>query len=411
MGKSMMEMIKSLHKDHKGSFYIYEEKTIEKQLNKLLNNFKNFEFLYSIKANPYTPIIGYIASKGLGADAASSEEVIKAANAGISNNKILYSAPGKTKEDIKRTINKSIIIADSYNELALINEVVNKKTKVGLRINLDYNMLDFKGSSSKFGVDEITLVENIGFINSLKNIVISGIHVHLRSQVLDYKLLFKYYEKIFQTAVFCQNVLGCNLEFINFGGGLGVVYSSLEDKELDIVLLGEKCEDLFKRFKNELNVKLFIESGRFIVCEAGKYVTKIADIKKSYDTKYLIVEKGLNGFMRPSIALLLLDYLDNNATLKASEPLYTTKHAFDFTILGKESNERKELEKVSIVGSLCTSTDTLAKDIILPKSKIGDLIVISNAGSYAYSLSPLLFASHSLPKQIYIKSNQEIIVD
>lgn len=304
-----------------------------------------------------------------------------------------------------------IIIADSYNELALINKLAKRTIKVGLRINIDYNMSGSQGNSSKFGVDEITLLENIKFINSLENIVISGIHVHLRSQVLDYTLLFKYYEKIFQTAVFCKNELGFNLDFINFGGGLGVVYSPLEEKELDIVLLGKKCEDLVKRFKDELDVKLFIESGRFIVCESGKYITKITDIKKSYETKYLIVEKGLNGFMRPSIASLLLDYLDNNAIPKASEPLYTTKHAFDFTILGNKNIENKEVEKVNIVGSLCTSTDILAKDIILPKAKINDLVVVSNAGSYAYSLSPLLFASHSLPKQIYIKSNQEVIID
>lgn len=408
MKKQVTKIIKALSEIHSGSFYLYEEEIIKKQIDKLLENFKGFEFLYSIKTNPYKAIIEYTSFRGIGADAASSEEVMKAIEGGVPSDKILYSTPGKTREDIERTIGKSIIIADSYNELALINKIATSKTKVGLRINLDYNMSGTEGGASKFGVDEITLHENIDFINSLANIDVIGIHVHLRSQVLDYELLYKYYEKIFEMAIFCKSTLGFNLEFINFGGGLGIPYSPSEDKELNVYLLGGKCEQLIERFKSELDVTLYIESGRFIVCEAGKYVTKIVDIKESYGTKYLIVEKGLNGFMRPSVAVLLDDYFGEDGILNASEPLYTSKNAFGFTIL---NNGSEEIESVDIVGSLCTSTDTLVKGISLPKAEIEDLVVLSNAGSYAYSLSPLLFASHSIPKQIYVKSNQEIIVD
>jgi len=141
------------------------------------------------------------------------------------------------------------------------------------------------------------------------------------------------------------------------------------------------------------------------VCEAGQYVTHIIDIKESRGIKYFIVENALNGFFRPSIAELITAYAPQNIKLPGSEPLFTSRDAFEFSILNKKDLSP---EKVSIVGNLCTSTDILAKDILLPKADIGDILIISKAGSYSYSLSPLLFASHSLPLQFYIKTDGKI---
>lgn len=160
------------------------------------------------------------------------------------------------------------------------------------------------------------------------------------------------------------------------------------------------------RFKDKINVRLIIETGRFVVCEAGQYVTRIVDIKESRGVKYLIVENGLNGFLRPSIAELLAAYAPQESKLQSCEPIFTVKDAFEFTIL-----ERKKYfsEKVTIVGNLCTSADIMAKDILIPKADIGDILVVSKAGSYSYTLTPVLFASHSLPLQFYVKANGEYV--
>jgi diaminopimelate decarboxylase len=368
--KNNLDIIKKLMAEYQRPFYIYDESVIFRQVTTLSKRFPHFEFLYSIKTNPYTPIVNYIVSRGFGADAASAEEVAIAQKAGLSYEKILYSSPGKTHNDIEKTIEKAIIVADSYNELALINNVAKKRKlhiKVGLRINPNYTMDIGKGISSKFGVDEETIVKQKDFLNTLTNIDIVGIHVHLRSQILHHNILYRYYEKIFELALFCKETMGWKLEFIDFGGGLGIAYSSLNDSPLDIQLLIDECEELFQRFKDKINARLIIETGRFLVCEAGQYVTHIVDIKESRGVKYLIVENGLNGFLRPSIAELLKDYTPEGSKLKASEPLFTAKDTFEFTIL-----ERKEpfLEKVSIVGNLCTSTDIMAKDIMLPKAAL-----------------------------------------
>jgi len=407
--KNNLDVIKKIMSQYGRSFYIYDEIVLSRQAKTLSENFPQFEFLYSIKTNPFGPIVNFVASKGFGADAASAEEVIIGQKAGIPYEKILYSTPGKTRKDIEKTINKAIIIADSYNELLLINDVAKQgkmHIKVGLRINPDFSMDGEEGVSSKFGVDENTLVNQKVFFDSLSNIKIAGIHVHIRSQVLEYKKLYQYYKKIFNLAEYCKEELEWDIEFINFGGGLGIVYSLANDTPLDIYELNRECKKLIQRHKDRMNVRLIIETGRFVICEAGQYVTRIADIKESMGTKYLIVEKGLNGFLRPSIAELLISYTSEAEIIKASEPLFTTKDAFEFSI---SEGDESSLEKVSIVGSLCTAADIMVKDSLLPKAHIGDLVIVSKAGSYSYSLSPLLFASHSPPLQFYMNQDGEIL--
>lgn len=405
----MNERIKELIKEHGTSFYIYDEDIISRQVQTLTDKFSQFEFLYSIKTNPFAPIVDFIASKGFGADAASAEEVNISQRAGLSYEKILYSTPGKTRRDIEKTIDKSIIIADSYNELSLINDVAkntDNPLKVGLRINPDFNMDGGGAVSSKFGVDQNTLFTHKNFIKGLSNIKVSGIHVHIKSQVLDNKKLYQYYRSIFELADFCQERLDWDIEFINFGGGLGIVYSIVDDIPLDIESLGCKCDELVREYKDKLNARFIIETGRFVICEAGYFITPIVDIKESVGTKYLIVEKGLNGFLRPSIAELLASNSSGEKITKSLEPLYTAKDAFEFIIPDGDVSTK---EKVSIVGSLCTATDIMANDVLVPKAKIGDYIIVTKAGSYSYSLSPLMFASHTLPLQFFIKKDGTVL--
>lgn len=403
-----LEAIKDIREEYDTSFYIYDEEVISRQVDKLLGNFSDFEFLYSIKTNPFEPVVDYLVFRGFGADAASAEEVMIARRAGLSYEKILYSSPGKTRRDIEKTIDKAIIIADSYNELALIDKIAQERDihiRVGLRINMDFSMDGGQGTSSQFGVDESSLKKHKDLFNSLENTQISGIHVHLRSQVLDYRKLYNYYEKIFELAVFCVKDLAWEMDFINFGGGLGIVYSQENQEDLDLEKLAEKSRGLIQKFKDDVSTRLIIETGRFVICEAGTYVSPIVDIKESMGRKYIIVEKALNGFLRPAIKELLINYGSKESLKTGSEPIYTTKDAFDFII---PEADYSRMEEVTIVGRLCTATDSFAKNIQLPKAKIGDTLLVTKAGSYAYSLSPHLFASYDPPLQFYIKESGEI---
>lgn len=401
--------IKNLMEKYKRPFYIYDEEVIAEQIGKLKTNFPEFEFLYSIKTNPNQNIVKFIAQNGIGADAASKKEVEKSIAAGIPKQNIIYSAPGKTKRDIEETYDKCIITADSYHELELINEVAaenNQVLRVGIRINPNYSMDANNAASSKFGVDEESLLEHRDFINSLKNIKICGIHVHLKSQVLDYEVLYNYYKDIFDLAVFCVEKMGFDMDYINFGGGLGIAYSN-RNEELEIDSLGKKCRELVTEFKSKLNCRLIIESGRFIICRAGIYVTYVIDKKVSRGVNYLIVANGYNGFHKPSLAELVVSYADApRETLKGTEPIFTAYDANQVDIL----NDAEEKEIVTVSGNLCTAADLLGKNLELKKAEIGDIVTVSNAGSYGFTLSPLLFSSHDIPYEIYLDSDKNVIV-
>lgn len=394
--------ILDLYREHQGPMYLYDKAMIISQAEALLTSFDGFEFLYSVKTNPFPPVLRTIFSKGIGADAASAREVGIAVELGVARDRILFSAPGKTNEDIEETIDKSILIADSYNELRLIDAAARSRgivCKAGVRLNPDFTMFDDEGVTGKFGIDSESLKDHLPFLAELKNTDIVGIHVHVRSQILDDGILRRYYEKIFELAVFCRDTLGWKLEFINFGGGIGIPYSQKGDRPLDVPLLGKKCAELLERFKDLDGVRLIIESGRFLVGQAGKYVTPVVDVKESRGVRYVIVRNGLNGFLRPSVAELLYSLAGDKLEGFAAEPLFTVRDAFSPRVCGKAGGS---LEKVNIVGNLCTAADVVASGIELPRIEVGDLIVLSNAGSYAYSLSPLLFSSHPLPVQVLV---------
>lgn len=405
----LRELMKKVDK----SFYIYDEEEILKSINILKDKFNEFEILYSVKTNPNKNIINFMSENNIGADAASFKEVKISNEANINKENIIYSSPGKTRKDLEESIDKCIITADSYNELSILNEIGKDKNiqlEVGLRINANYNIFGGDSLSSKYGVDEETLLEHKAFIDNLSNIKIIGIHVHLQSQILDYKIIYNYYEYVLKLALFCKEKMNFNLKFINLGGGLGISYSD-SYKNLDIDKLSTMSNDLIKKYKEKLNTRFIIESGRFLVCKSGTYVTPIVDIKESRGTKYIIVQNGYNGFFKPTISELITSYTNTKDNLKMMEPLFTSYDSYKISLIKNSDKEINDREIVTIGGNLCTAVDILAKDIIFPKSEINDLISINNAGSYAYTLTPLLFSSQERPVEIYFKSLNDYIIN
>ena len=388
------------------SFYLYDENSILSNINLLKQNFKGVEFLYSLKSNPNKKIVSSILKEGLGADAASLKEVLLSNKKGLLADKILYSAPGKTVSDIEQAISASTIVADSLGEVLIINEVARKMdtiAKIGIRINPNFTFYGDVGIPSKFGIDEELAVLAINNWNNLENIDVIGIHVHSRSQELDYKVLANYYEKMFELAKRFQDSLGHKLEFINLGSGIGITYEK-SDLELDLVKLGEKFTQTYEKYKNDFeNTTIFIETGRFVVGHSGVYVTKVLDKKKSFGKTFVILANTLNGFMRPSIAKMVEGYA-NSDNIKPLEPLFTSGNAFEFIAINDETKQ----ECVSLVGNLCTAADVVASDITMQKLNIGDVVVMTNAGSYAAVLSPMQFSSQTKPAQLFLARSGEV---
>ena len=131
-------------------------------------------------------------------------------------------------------------------------------------------------------------------------------------------------------------------------------------------------------------------------------------IAKPTRKNYLIVANGYNGFHKPSLAELVVSYSQEpRENLKATEPIFTAYDANQLDIL----NEADEKELVTVCGNLCTAADLLGKNLELPKAEIGDIVTVSNAGSYGFTLSPILFSSHEIPYEIYLDSEKNVIIN
>lgn len=385
------------------SFYLYDEKIIKNSISNLRKVFLEIEFLYSVKCNSNVNVLKSIFSEGFGADAASLAEVLMVRKLDLDKNKIYYSAPGKTSKDIEIAINESNLIADSIEEIRRINMVsksLNKVTEIGVRLNPN-----FSGKASKFGVDEDIFYDFLQN-NSCQNIKIIGIHVHLKSQELNVETLANYYKNMFLLVEKVQNTLSYKLKYVNMGSGMGVQYSK-SDVPLDLDRLKNLVKDNLSEFKkHNPDITIFIETGRYVTAKSGFYIMKVLDKKVSYGTTYLILKNTLNGFIKPSVIKLVSKYEKENPV--SWEPLFTSKDAFEILTFKEETDKK---EKVTLVGNLCTATDVIAEDIVLPSMDCGDVIVINNAGSYAAVLSPMQFSSQEKPVEVFLSVDDSVKIN
>ena len=374
--------------------YLYEEKLIKERCRALLDAMPEADFLYSVKANPFAPVLKTVAAQGFGADAASANEVLLAQRAGIPDEKIYYSAPGKTSRDIQKAWGKCTIIADSLSELDRLERCAaakNDRIAVGVRVNPNFSMGGAAAVSGKFGIDEEQLITaNLCF----QHLKITGIHVHLCSQILDADMLCEYYRSCYLLAERMNELNGVEIRFINFGSGIGTVYDSAAEKPLALEKLGQALRELRAKNNGGLQARFILETGRFVVCSAGTYYTRIVDRKISCGKTYIVVQNAMNGFFRPAIAELLRQNVGSFPS-NGQEPLYTCGGQSEFRIPGRDGN----YETVDIVGNLCTALDVMARDIALPHADIGDILAVSNAGSYGCTLTPLLFSGQEQPKE------------
>lgn len=387
------------------SFYLYDEHGILESIEALKSNFPQVDFLYSIKCNPNAHVLRCIFEQGFGADAASAAEVRLAYDNGVSPGNIYYSAPGKAMKDIESCIGKAVLIADSIDEINRIQTAaarLNKVINIGIRINPNFTFAGTGGVPSKFGIDEAQAMQFLKE-GSLTNVKISGIHIHVKSQELNEEVLAAYYKKVFEVSKKCAELCG-GLEFVNMGSGMGVPYSQT-DVPLDLMKLYAIIKESLNEYKNSCpETRIIIEVGRYAVCKSGVYITKVADRKVSYGKTYLILKNTLNGFIRPSLARLIEHYAPK-ANLPGTEPLFTSKHAFDFLSLKDEAPS----ETVTLAGNLCTASDVFAEDIQMPRLECGEVVIITNAGSYAAVLSPFQFSLQERPVELFLTRNGEVI--
>jgi len=376
--------IKNILKKNKTPFYIYSESQIAFNFLKFANTFKKTDPLicFAAKSNSNLNILRVLGKLGAGADVVSGGELLKALKAGIRPNKIVFSGVGKTEEELKIAINKKILLinCESESEAKLVNNLakkLRKKVSIGFRLNPNVDAKTHKNISTgkaenKFGLSIKNFKVFLKTVKTFKNVKLEALSVHIGSQILNdtpFRKTLNVMSKLIKE-------LKLNLKYVDLGGGFGINYT---DKEKPINL--SKYSKLVHNFSKKLNCRIIFEPGRSIIGNTGLLISKIQFIKKGTNKNFIILDAGMNDFMRPA--------------------LYEAFHKI-IPISKKSSRMRGKIE---FVGPICESTCKFGVYKNYPKINENEFVAITNVGAYGSSLSSN-YNTRPLVAEILINKNK-----
>jgi diaminopimelate decarboxylase len=320
-----------------------------------------------MKSNSNLSVVRALVISGAGLDIVSGGELFKAKKVNADMSKVVYAGTGKTPTEIEDAILSGILLfnVESLPELVMINRLclgLHKKARVAIRVNPGIRARTHKyittgAKGNKFGIDEDTLLKIFNEYRKFPNVEISGIHMHIGSQITEAGPFVRAIGKV-SALISRLRGAGHTIDYLNIGGGLGIVYKderpqTARDFAISVAPLISK-----------LNVKLILEPGRFISGNSGILVSRVLYVKKSFGKNFVIVDAAMNDFVRPS--------------------LYGAFHEI-LPLRRSASGTRREISDV--VGPICESGDFIAKDRSLPRLQEGDLIAVMGAGAYGFSMS------------------------
>ena len=358
--------VTNIAKKNKTPFYLYSENQIRENYLKFKNTFKKINPLicFAAKSNSNLTILKTLGKLGAGTDVVSGGELLKALKAGIKANKIVFSGVGKTEEEIRLAITKKILLinCESESEAILINKIakkLRKKVSIGFRLNPNidaktHSKISTGKADNKFGVSIKNFTIFLKEIKKLKNINLEALSVHIGSQILTDVP----YKKVLNVLLKLIKNLNLNLKYIDLGGGFGINYTK-KDKPINL----KKYSNSVELFAKKLSCKIIFEPGRSIVGNTSILVSKIQYIKNGTNKKFIILDVGMNDFMRPA--------------------LYDVQH----NIIPLKRVNKKNKDLIEFVGPICESTCKFGKYKNYQKISENDFVAITNVGAYGSSLS------------------------
>ncbi len=352
------------------------------------------EILYSVKANPSLAIGQILANDGAGAEVASAGELVLADAAGFSPSDIVFAGPGKTDAELDRAVKLSIFAVNveslpEIDRLAAIAGQNGRKVGVGLRINPAQQLLGSQmrmgGLVSQFGLDQADLEEAVRRTLERPNLILRGIHVYTATQIFDVDAFLEQCRAVFEIGRQAAGMTGKPLEMIDFGGGFGVPYFE-QMPEFDLDRFGRGFQEMAASYRAEawLNgCRLIFEPGRYLVAEAGIYVTRVVDVKRSKGKTFVVTDGGMNHHLAAT----------GNLGQVFRKP---------YPLLNLSRMDVEPAKSVAVAGPCCTPLDLFGNDIPLADPEPGDLVGVFLSGAYGLSASNLRFLSHPTPAEILL---------
>ena len=367
--------------------FVYDSRRIADQVSRFRAAFPGVALHYAVKANPYAPLLEAMADMVDGFDTASTGELGKVAHLGLP---ISFAGPGKRLPELETAVRAGVTInLESEGEADRALAMCAREgltAKLAVRVNPPFGL---KGSGQKmgglpsqFGVDHDRAPALI------RRIVEAGadwrgLHIFAGSQALHSDALIDLQRDTVALAASIAEEAGHAPPEVNLGGGFGIPYFA-KDQPLDVEAVGETlAKTLGERPKILANTLFAIELGRWLVGEAGVYLTRIVDRKESRGRTFLVADGGLQHQLAAS---------GNFGQL--------LRRNYPVAIANRYSAAAEE--EVTITGCLCTPLDLLADEAMLPRAEVGDLVAIFCAGAYGLTASPTAFLSQPMAREMLV---------
>ncbi|WP_369025122.1 pyridoxal-dependent decarboxylase, exosortase A system-associated [Qipengyuania sp. RANM35] len=379
--------------DEAGStpLFVYSRELIEARVQKLRDALpERIRLNYAIKANSFAPVLQHVSQIVDGLDIASGGELEMVRGIGYDLTRVSFAGPGKRDVELEAAIAAGVVLnLESENEARralAIGEKQGVAPRLAIRVNPDFEL---KGSGMKMGGGAKPFGVDAARVPALAREIVDagcdwrGLHIFTGSQALSAEAVIDMQAKVLDCAHRIASEAGVPLPKLNMGGGFGIPYFA-GDEPLDLDAVGEALERELASLPDTLAAaELFVELGRYIVGEAGVYLTRIVDRKESYGETYLVTDGGLHHQLAAS---------GNFGTVVRRNYPVAIATRFD----------AEPVEEANVVGCLCTPLDRLADKAHLPRAEIGYLVAVFCAGAYGASASPSAFLGQGPAAEVLI---------
>lgn len=374
-------------------FYCYSTATLERHYRVLAEAFEGQDAVicFAVKANSNQSVLATMARLGAGMDVVSEGELRRARAAGVAADKIIFAGVGKSREEMAYALRAGIFgfNVESEPELALLSEVASglgATARVALRVNPDVDAkthakISTGKSENKFGIPYLDAVRLYDVARGLPGLEVSGIHMHIGSQITDLAP-FRDAFRLMRDLALTLRREGHRILHLDIGGGLGIPYRSDEDAPPH----PQAYAALVKEVLGGLDVQIYLEPGRMIVGNAGILVTRVLYAKAGAGKRFTIVDAAMNDLLRPT--------------------LYEAHHEI-WPVMEDRASGPAVLQ--DIVGPVCETGDYLAVERTLPVFEPGDLLAVMTAGAYGAVMSST-YNTRLLVPEVLVRGGEHALI-
>lgn len=373
-------------------FFAYDRELLTQRVARLRAAMPDdLEISYAVKANPMPALVQHLSRVVDSLDVASGAEMRLALDTPTPPGMVSFAGPGKSVAELSQAVAAGVVVEVEspleVDRITAIGEETGIRPVVALRLNPDFEVkgsgMRMGGGAQQFGVDVEEAPRLLKEMET-RGLDLRGFHVFAGSQNLHADILAEAQRRTVDLVLRMADEMSEEPTYVNLGGGLGIPYYE-KDRALDLGAVGDNLEHLMRTLVRPRlpDARVLLELGRYIVGEAGVYVTRVVDRKESRGTTFLVVDGGMHHQLAASGNF--------GQVIRRNYPI----------AVGTRMDQGAD-ETVQVVGCLCTPLDLLGDKVRLPRGEVGDLVVLFQAGAYGHTASPTAFLSHPAPLEVLV---------